>query len=145
MSSDAPPRGPGLAKTRGDRLFARRAVELWASVPGAMAAFARAADVVSEGEVREEGESRTYSGSTSLLLLPPPQSGASLSSLRERLSLDPHFRLHALRIAVREARHRAGSTMGPVSAEITFREEPRGLVVTVDLLAPLGEASLRTG
>lgn len=144
MKIDAPPRGPGLAKTRGQRLFVRRAAVLWASVPGAIAAFVRAADVVSEGEVRAEESGRTYYGCTSLLLRPDPERGApSAADLCARLSADPHFRLHALRVAVREAAHRAGAAMGPVSAEITFREDGRGVAVTVDIAAPLDEAALR--
>lgn len=144
MKNDAPIRGPGLAKTRGHRLFLRRAVELWASVPGAIAALVRAADVVSEGEVRDEGGARTYYGSTSLLLRPDPRPGEpSAADLCARLSSDPHFRLLALRVAVREAAHRAGAEMGPVSAEIAFREAERGVAVTVDIAAPLGAAALR--
>lgn len=144
MKSDAPTRGPGIVKTRGQRLFLRRAVELWATVPGAIAALVRAADVVSEGEVRDEGGTRTYYGSTSLLLPPDPERGAASSEeLRARLSADPHFRVLALRVAVREAAHRAGVEMGAVSAEITFRDGARGVAVTVDIAAPLDAAALR--
>lgn len=139
------PRGPGLAKTRGDRLFLRRAVELCTSVPGAIAAFVRAADVVSEGEVREEEGRRVYYGSTSLLLRPDPGAtapgGAGLCAL---LSSDPHVRLLALRVAVREATHRAGSVTGPASAEIAFREAEGGVIATVDVTVPAGGSAQRT-
>ncbi len=146
MSSERPPgaRGPGLAKARGDRLFVRRAVELWASVPGAMASYVRAADVVSEGDVRDEGGCRTYYGSTSLLFVPGPATQAiGAADLCARLSNDPHVRLLALRIAVREATHRAGGGAGSASAEMTFREAPRGILVTVDVTVPLDAAALR--
>jgi hypothetical protein len=140
MSSDAPlpERGPGLAKTRPGRLFSRRAVELWASTPGAMADFVRSADVVSEGAVTAENGASAYYGSTSLLFLPGPRTQAlSTGELCAHLAADPHVRLLALRIAVREAAHRAGPAMGQVSADIAFREDPRGVLVTVDLAAPI--------
>ncbi len=146
MNSETPPpaRGPGLAKTRGDRLFLRRAVELWTSVPGAMASLVRAADVVSEGEVQDERGRRTYYGSTSLLFVPGPQT-QSLSSaeLCARLAGDPHVRVLALRVAVREATHRAGAEAGSASTEIAFREAPRGVLVTIDITVPLDAAAAR--
>lgn len=148
MKSDAPraPMGPGLAKTRGDRLFLRRAVELWASVPGVMADYVRAADVVSEGAIREEGGRRVYYGSTSLLFVPSPRTREITSEeLCARLSNDPHARVLALRIAVREATHRAGAEAGSASAEIAFRTDPaKGVVVTIDVTLPMDSAALRT-
>lgn len=139
------PRGPGLAKTRGDRLFQRRAVELWASVPGPMAAYVRGADVVSEGCVREEEGARVYYGSTSLLLVAGPLTGSlSPSGLCARLSSDPHVRLLALRIAVREATLRAGADAGSAATEMEFREHARGVNVHVDVTLPLDAAALRT-
>lgn len=123
----------------------RRAVELWASVPGAMASYVRAADAVSEGEVREEDGRRVYYGSTSLLFVPGPGTASvTPAELLSRLSNDPHARLLALRIAVREATHRAGAPPGSASAEIAFREEPRGVVATIDVTLPLDAAELRT-
>lgn len=146
MKIDAPLRGPGPAKTRGHRLFMRHAADLWASVPGAIAALVRAADVVSEGGVRDEEGVRTYYGSTSLLLHPGPQRGAgSAYELCARLSADPHFRVLAIRVAVREAAHRAGAGMGPAAAEIAFRATDRGVAVTVDVAAPLDTSARRTG
>jgi len=150
MKSDAPagPAGPlprpGLAKTRGERLFVRRAVELRASTPGAMASFVRTADVVSEGEIKDENGARAYYGSTSLLFLPGPQTQSlSIAELCEHLAADPHARLLALRIAVREASHRAGVSMGSASADLSFRPHPRGVIATVDVTAPLDEAAAR--
>lgn len=147
MNSETPPRarGPGLAKTRGNgRLFLRRAVELWTSVPGAMASLVRAADVVSEGEVQDERGRRTYYGSTSLLFVPGPQT-QSLSSaeLCARLAGDPHVRVLALRVAVREATHRAGAEAGSGMDRNGFREAPRGVLVTIDITVPLDAAAAR--
>jgi hypothetical protein len=144
MKSETPPLGPGLAKTRGHRLFLRRAVELRASIPGAIAALVRAADVVSEGEVTGDEGGRVYYGSTSLLLRPDPRLGVpSAGELTAQLASDPHFRLLVLRVVVREAAHRAGAEMGPVSAEIAFREREGCVAVTVDITAPIGAAALR--
>ncbi|MBK8257656.1 MAG: hypothetical protein IPK82_33920 [Polyangiaceae bacterium] len=139
------PERPGLAKTRGHRLFVRRAVELWASVPGAVAELVRGADVVSEGATRTEVDGRAYYGSTHLLFRPSAQFAASPSELCARLAQDPHFRLHVLRVAVREASHRAGAPIGSVSAEIAFREVPSGALVTIDLSASVETADVQTG
>jgi hypothetical protein len=144
MKFEGPRRGPGLAKTRGDRLFLRRAVELWASVPGAMADVVRAADVVSEGAVREEDGRRTYYGSTSLLFVSGPGTrDLPPAELCARMASDPHVRLLALRVALREASHRAGAPMGPASAEIAFREDARGVIAVVDIAVRLDEGALR--
>lgn len=148
---DAPPprgpglarTGPGLAKTRGDRLFVRRAVEMWTSTPGAIAAYMRTADVVSEGETRDEAGRQIYYGSTSFLFLPDARTQSlTVERLCAHLESDPHARLHAVRIAVREAAHRAAAPLGPASAELTFRASPRGVVVTVDVTVPLGAVAL---
>ncbi|MFO0590694.1 MAG: hypothetical protein U0441_24335 [Polyangiaceae bacterium] len=145
MRSFGGPRGPGLAKTRGDRLFQRRAVEMWASVPGPMAAFVRRADVVSEGEVREENDARVYYGSTSLLFVPSPETAAlSPAELCARLAADPHARLLALRIAVREATLRAGGDAGSAATEMEFRESAKGVLIHVDMTLPLDAAALRS-
>lgn len=122
----------------------RRAVELWASTPGAIADFVRTADVVSEGEVKDERGARSYYGSTSFLFLPGPRTQMlTIAELCEHLMRDPHVRLLALRIAVREASHRAGPEMGPASAEITFRADARGVIAVVDVAAPLDAAAVR--
>ncbi len=119
-------------------------MELWASEPGAMADYVRTADVVSEGEVREEEGRRVYYGSTSLLFVPGPRSSSlPVADLCARLSSDPHARLLALRIAVREATHRAGAEAGSASAEIAFREGPTGVIATIDVTLPLDAAVLQ--
>lgn len=118
---------------------------MWASVPGPMAAFVRRADVVSEGEVREENGARVYYGSTSLLFAPTPETGAlSPAELCARLASDPHARLLALRIAVREATLRAGSDAGSAATEMDFREATKGVIIHVDVTLPLDAAALRT-
>lgn len=119
-------------------------MELWTSEPGAMSDYVRTADVVSEGEVRDEGGKRIYYGSTSLLFVPSARTSMlPVGVLCARLSNDPHARLLALRIAVREATQRAGAQPGSASAEIAFREGPSGVIVTVDVTLPLEAAALQ--
>lgn len=110
-----------------------------------MADYVRTADVVSEGEIREEGGRRVYYGSTSLLFVPGRRTLAlPTADLCARLSNDPHARLLALRIAVREATHRAGANAGSASAEIAFREGPTGVIATIDVTVPIDSAALQT-
>lgn len=123
----------------------RRAVELRASVPGAMADFVRTADVVSEGAVRDESGGRVYYGSTTLLLVPGERAREmGHAELCAHLAWDPHVRLLALRVAVREATQRAGARVGPASAEITFRQVAGGILATVDVSAPIDAIAERT-
>jgi len=120
-------------------------MELWASEPGAISDYVRTADIVSEGDVREEGGKRVYYGSTSLLFVPGSRTSTlPVGVLCARLSNDPHARLLALRIAVREATQRAGAQPGSASAEIAFREGPRGVIATVDVTLPIETAALQT-
>ncbi len=121
-------------------------MELWTSEPGAISDYVRTADVVSEGEVREEeGGKRVYYGSTSLLFVPGSRTSMlPVGVLCARLSNDPHARLLALRIAVREATQRAGAQPGSASAEIAFREVPSGVIATVDVTLPIETAALQT-
>jgi hypothetical protein len=98
--------------------------------------------VVSEGAVRDEDGCRTYYGSTSLLFV-AGQRDLPASQLCARMASDPHVRLLALRVALREAAHRAGAPMGPASAEIAFRAEARGVIATVDIAVRVDEDALK--
>ncbi|HSN98325.1 MAG TPA: hypothetical protein VLS89_08500 [Candidatus Nanopelagicales bacterium] len=136
---DAPrsPARPGLAKTRAAPLVRRRVVELTAASDGGVRDLFEAADVVSEGGAREEGDRLVYYGSTSLLLVPADP--ALLADLARVLPLDPHTRARALRVAHREASTRAGGALDTVHAEISF-VGPRGgarpaIAVMVDVTA----------
>src|SRR5579859_4441260 len=91
---------PGLAKTRGlplvlfrRKLVVRTFETTWRDL------FARA-DVVSEGRARDERSGRVWYGSTSLILSAPEADAKMLVALAGR---DVHFRVHALRMALREA------------------------------------------
>lgn len=129
---DSPAR-PGLAKARPERIFLRRAVALVRSIPGPIRDLVLAADIRSEGQVRQEAAGSVYYGSTTLLFANGPQ-------LEPEITGDPHVRLHLLRVARREAEHRAGAPLGSVSAEISFRTTAAGLLASVDLVAPVEPA-----
>lgn len=99
------------------------------------------ADAISEGMPRpEKDDSRTWFGSTSLILELPVE-----TSLKERAELlaiarkDVHAHVHALRYAHREAQSRAPGQLGRVSCELHFEDDPRGLRIDVDVQAPLIE------
>jgi hypothetical protein len=98
------------------------------------------ADAISEGAVREEDGSRVWYGSTSLILtLPtgtPEEDRLALRALAEK---DVHVHVHALRAAHREAQSRAPGLLGRTVCELSFRDDPRGLRIDVDVQAPLIE------
>src|SRR5262249_19462523 len=128
METPAPRAFPGLAKIRSVPLVQRRRVELRTAHEGRWREILDAADVVSEGQARQEGASLVYYGSTSVLL-PRRSAGGilpdlDLASLTAVLRLDPHVRLRALRIAHREAQARAGAAMRALLAEIQINETP---------------------
>ncbi|EYF02481.1 Hypothetical protein CAP_7103 [Chondromyces apiculatus DSM 436] len=114
--------GPGLSKSRPPSILRRRVVELWSTTEGEVRALFEAADVVSEGAARVEGDALVYYGSSSVLLVPPDP--ATIRQLGYVLAQDPHARVRALRIAHREASARAGGTLTRVQAEISFGEGP---------------------
>lgn len=100
-----------------------------------------AADAISEGAAKEEGEGeRVWYGSTSLILELPVE-----TSLEDRAQLlavaqkDVHAHVHALRCAHREAQSRAPAMLGRVACELRFSDDPRGLRIDVDVQAPLIE------
>ena len=94
---------PGLAKTEGQPLVLRRAMELVKSSDYRLRKLFERADVISEGKVREEPDGRMYYGSTSVLLLFASHGGGvpeerALEVLR-LLNADPHARTRAIRVA----------------------------------------------
>jgi hypothetical protein len=129
---------PGLAKSREGGPVQLRWTPL---VRGSDAAWRRlfdAADAVSEGSVVDEADGRFWYGSTSvILLLPPETTPARLAFLAGVAERDLHVRLRAVRLAQREAQLRAPSTLGRCSCEIRARSEVRGVRIDVDVQAPL--------
>lgn len=138
-------RGPGLTKTRGLPLVRHRHVELWQSADYRWRQLFESADVMSEGETRDEPSGRVYYGSTSVLL-PLRRSStadAEYAALERILSVDPHARLRAVRIATLEARVRSGAPIGRVRAELFVRRDPRGMRLDIEVEAQvLGSAAL---
>lgn len=131
--------GPSLAKARAPALLERRGSFVRTSEGRWRDLFA-GADAMSEGAVRDESGSRVWYGSTSLILtLPtgiPEEDRAALRVLAEK---DVHVHVHALRCAHREAQSRAPGQLGRTVCEVTFRDDPRGLRIDVDVQAPLIE------
>lgn len=119
----------------------RRTVELVGPIAGRLTELLRDADVVSEGRVASGDAGLAYEGSTSLLLLTTPKARArvseELAAIARFLALDPHTRVLAVRIAAREASQRAGGELDTLRAELSVRATPRGVELTVDVVAAL--------
>jgi hypothetical protein len=138
----------GLVKIRAAPLVQRRTVELAKILTGRWREIVDAADLVSEGSTRDEGEHRVYYGSTSVLLLRRSAGGplpdAEVPVLSALLAKDPHVRLRVLRIAWREATARSGGTLGTLRAEIDVAAGARGVALLVEVVARLaGDTSAR--
>jgi len=136
-------RGPGIAKTRGLPLVRHRFVELWQSADYRWRELFETADVMSEGETRDEPSGRVYYGSTSVLLSLKSSavSKAELSAIERMLSVDPHARLRAVRIATLEAQLRSGGPLGRLRAELFVRRDKRGVRLDIEVEAPVLDAA----
>jgi hypothetical protein len=133
---------PGLAKARALPLVRTHRMLLVRTADAPWRDLFERADVVSEGGVRDEGGTRTWYGSTSLLLANDgdasgPEVDASL--LAALAARNAHVRLRALRVAHREASLRAPGRLGRFVCEIHITSSPRGLRIDVDVQAPLIE------
>jgi hypothetical protein len=135
---------PGVAKVRTPPLLARRRVELCAPLDGRMRELVEAADVVSEGEEREEQSGRVYYGTTSVLLTRGRGLvDEDLEELAQVLRHDPHTRLRVLRTAAREASSRASARLGAVKAEVSVHATREGVLFTVDVAARVSQSGGR--
>ncbi|MEJ7730560.1 MAG: hypothetical protein WKG00_15235 [Polyangiaceae bacterium] len=134
---------PGVAKVRSPPLLARRRVELCTPLDGRMRELIEAADVVSEGEEREEQNGRVYYGTTSVLLSSRGLADEDLEELAQVLRLDPHTRLRVLRTAAREASSRASARLGAVKAEVSVHATREGVLFTVDVAARVSQSGGR--
>jgi hypothetical protein len=133
--------GPGLAKARAVPLvLVRQPVLVRSSDSRLRDLFARA-DVVSEGDVRDEPGGRVWYGSTSLILPADDRDSPWLAAIASR---DLHVRLRALRTAQREACLRAPARLGRFVCEIQVLTDARGVRVDVDVQAPLIEGRAAT-
>jgi hypothetical protein len=133
---------PHLKKAR-PPLVQVRAASLLRAVDGRVRELLAAADVVSEGQARDEESGRFWYGSTSILLHLDSLSTAQRSTTRAALEHDVHLRARLLRFAGREASLRAPSSLGPMTYEVRFADDPDGLRIDVDVQAPLIEGRRR--
>lgn len=134
---------PGVAKVRTPPLLVRRRMELAAPLDGRMRELVEAADVVSEGEEREERGGRVYYGTTSVLLTRAGLGEEDLEEMAQVLRLDPHTRLRVVRTATREALSRASARLGAVKAEVAVHATREGVLFTVDVAARVSQSSGR--
>lgn len=129
-SSPPPSTGPGIAKIRRVPLVRTAVRELAASLDGRWRELLEAADIVSEGAVRVERGGPRYYGTTSLVIEAPGEDVAKIAAS------DPHLRVRAVRIAVREAGTRAAGSLARVRVELSFRRSGvGGVCVVADVVA----------
>ncbi len=139
-----PPRRPGLKRGREDALVATRRAALVRASDALWRRLFDAADIVSEGGVVREADGAVWYGSTSVtLVLAPDMALLRRAFMAEVAARDPHVRLRATRLALREAQLRAPSILGRSSCEIRVGSEARGVRIDVDIQAPLIEGSRR--
>ena len=131
--------GPGLAKTRGERLVRVRVVTALTTSDARYRAMFETADVLSEGSVVRAADVSTWFGTTSLILAWPPGlvSPGERAFVAALASKDPHVRLRALRVARREAALRAPGSLGCLECEVRVVAGDDGLRIDVDVQAPL--------
>ncbi|MFO0677736.1 MAG: hypothetical protein U0169_14465 [Polyangiaceae bacterium] len=133
------PQGPGLAKTRGPKLFERRERTLLRGVDAAWRKLFETADSVSEGSARLERGRRVWYGSTSLILPLPPRDMADRTALVALAAGSVHVRIRAVRAATREATVRAPAALESCTCDVRIVDDPRGLRIDVEVQAPLIE------
>jgi hypothetical protein len=141
MATPLRPSLPGLAKVRTPPILLRRQTEMISALGGRVLELFDAASVVSEGGMRDNEGVPFYYGSTSLLFARRSAGGilpdAADADLAFALRHDPHARLLIVRVAHREAWARAGSALGPMRAEVSVEITARGVIVSVDVEAPV--------
>lgn len=129
------PDGPGIAKIRRVPLVRTVQRELSSTLDGRWRELIESADVVSEGAVRVEAAGARYYGTTSLVV------EAAAEDVAKIAASDPHLRLRAVRIAVREASTRAGGPLTHVRVELSFRRAGRGVCVVADVVADVARSA----
>ncbi|HWA78335.1 MAG TPA: hypothetical protein VG937_38635 [Polyangiaceae bacterium] len=134
---------PGLAKAHSEPLLSRRALPLVKSSDYRLRELFEHADVMSEGKTRVEPDGATYYGSTSVLLTFVSRGGAvpddGADEIVSLMSIDPHARVRAIRIACLEAQVRARAPIGRVRAEVAVRRDRRGVRMDVEVEARVFE------
>ena len=118
-------RGPGVVKVRTIPTLRTREVSLVSLTEGLVRDWLDGSDVMSEGAAVSDG---AYFGTTSIVIA---ITDARRHEIESALVVDPHMRVRALRIAVREARGRGAD--GTLYAEFSIVRNARGIVVTIDI------------
>jgi hypothetical protein len=121
-------RGPGIVKVRSVPPLRRRELSLVTLTEAFVRDWLEASDVVSEGARTDDG---AYFGTTSIVIV--CTNVETQAPVANALAVDPHMRVRALRIALREARGRGAD--GTLYAEFSIRRNERGIVVTIDVEA----------
>lgn len=145
--------GPTVVKTKQLALVALRGRPLVRCTDYRWRELFEHADVVSEGAIRAENVGSTYYGFTSILLKDQSHGGgyedAERLTLFEMLSIDPHARIRAVRIACLDAQLRAGTALASIHAEFAAQLEPRGIRIAVEVEASIisetGQSSAYSG
>jgi hypothetical protein len=128
-------------------LLETREALLVRATDGRWRALLQRANVLSEGAPRSEGsspgESRTWFGSTSILLPLAEVTDQERALLAKVAAFDVHLRARALRLAREEAALRAPAPLGTVTCAVRVQWESQGLRIDVDVEAPIMEARAR--
>jgi hypothetical protein len=143
------PRTPDLKKARLPPLVQAKTLSLLGVFDGRARELLASADAISEGQARDEARDgtgelgRVWYGSTSILLHLDNLSTDQRQTTRAALEHDLHFRARVLRFVAREASLRAPCTLGVLTCEVRFANDPGGLRIDVDVQAPLIEGRRR--
>lgn len=131
--------GPAVVKTKQTALVELRGRPLVRCTDYRWRELFENADVVSEGAIRAESGGPTYYGFTSILLKDQTHGGSFDDGERlillQMLSVDPHARIRAVRIACLDAQLRAQTPLASIHAEFAAQLEPRGLRIAVEVEA----------
>lgn len=145
--------GPTVVKTKQTALVALRTRPLVNCTDYRWRELFEHADVVSDGAIRAESVGSSYYGFTSILLKDRTHGGgyedAERVTLLQMLSVDPHARIRAVRIACLDAQLRARTALASIHAEFTAQLEPRGIRIAVEVEAAVisetGQRSAHSG
>jgi len=135
--------GPGPARAKPLPLLELHATQLLRCSDYRIRELFECADVMSEGAVDGDEAAPTYYGTTSVLL-PYHAHGGAIAE-RDRalvyryLSVDPHARVRAIRIACREAQVRCRAPIRRVRADVCIRDTPEGVRFDVEVEAPMNQ------
>ena len=131
--------GPTIAKSRQTALVERRTRPLVRCTDYRWRELFETADVLSEGAIRQDEEGPAYYGSTSILLSDRSHGGHyednERTMLCQLLTVDPHARIRAIRMACLEAQLRARTPIASFFADFAALEVASGIRITVDVEA----------